>query len=331
MTWSPSWTGQPPSSVSCDGDPGDAHDRRLPAQELLDGVRDELGVLDELAPLLGVLGQEGEHAVERGRDRVEPGDEEEEADVEDVLAAEPVALDLGVEEVREQVVLPLVLTLVEDLVEVVVDRVGDLLLVVAGLLRPVELPGHVVRADDPVLHGEEAVELVERQAEQGEEDLGGERDGELLGEVHLAPVDEAVDEVVDERGDLVVHERHLARGEDRVEQLAELLVLRRVDLERDHRPLVLEVDRVHVGREDLGMAQRLRDLLLAREEDARARRHVDGITGISSRSTLKMGCGLAAISGSMPDSGLCPVTGLGGYVSRVTHWSSPLLRSAGCG
>ena len=62
------------------------------------------GFSDELAPVLGVLGQEGEHAVERGRDRVEPGDEEEEADVEDVLAGEPVALDLGVEEVREQVV-----------------------------------------------------------------------------------------------------------------------------------------------------------------------------------------------------------------------------------
>ena len=125
------------------------------------------GVLDELAPLLGVLGQEGEHAVEGGGDGVEPGDEEEEADVEDVLAAEPVALDLGVEEVREQVVAPLHLTLVEDLVEVVVDRVGDLLLVVAGLLRPVQLPGHVVGPDDAVLHGEEAVELVEGQARAG--------------------------------------------------------------------------------------------------------------------------------------------------------------------
>ena len=105
MTWSPLWTGHPPSSVSCDGHPGDAHDRGLPAQQLLDGVGDERGVLDELAPVLGVLGQEGEHAVERGGDRVEAGDQEEEADVEDVLAGEAVALDLGVEEVREQVVL----------------------------------------------------------------------------------------------------------------------------------------------------------------------------------------------------------------------------------
>ena len=101
--------------------------------------------------------------------------------------------------------------------------------------------------------------------------------GELLGEVHLTPVDEAVDEVVDERGDLVVHGRHLAGGEDRVEELAELLVLRRVDLQRDHRPLVLEVDRVHVGGEDLGVAQGLVDVRLARQQRPPARRQsVDG-------------------------------------------------------
>ena len=206
MTWSPSWIGQPASSVSSHRDPGHAHDRRLPAQELLDGVGDDVGVLDELAPLLGVLGQEGEHAVEGGGDRVEPGDEEEEADVEDVLAGEPVALDLGVEEVRQEVVASLHLALVEDLVEVLVDRVGDLLLVVAGLLRspysfPVTwsgrmMPSFMVRKRSSSSRG---------RPEQGEEDLRGERDGELLGEVDLAPVDEAVDEVVDERRHLVVH------------------------------------------------------------------------------------------------------------------------------
>ena len=222
-----------------------------------------------------MLGQEGEHAVERGRHRVEAGDEEQEADVQDVLAGEPVTLDLGVEEVREQVVLPLHLALVEDLVEVVVDRVGDLLLVVAGLLRSVELAGDVVGPDDAVLHGEEPVQLVEGQAEQGEEHLGGERDGELLGEVHLAPVDEPIDQVVDQLGDLVVHQGHLAGGEERVEELAELLVVRRVDLQRDHGPLVLEVDRVHVGGEDLGVPERFVDLRPARQEHAVAVRQVD--------------------------------------------------------
>ncbi len=138
----------------------------------------------------------------------------------------------------------------------------------------------MIGPDDAVLHGQEAVQLLERQAQQGEEDLGGERHGELLGEVHLAPVDETVDQVVHEGRDLVVHRLHLARSEDRVEQLAELLVLRRVDLQGDHRPLVAQVDRVHVGREGLGVAQGLHDVRLAREQDPVPRRQVvDGHDG----------------------------------------------------
>ena len=242
---------------------GHHHDRGLPAEELLDGVGDDVGVLDELAAVLGVLRQEGEHAVERGGDRVEPGDQEQEADVEDVLAAEAVAVDLGARGSATEVVPRLLLALVEDLVEVLVDRVGDLLLVLAGLRRPLGVPVTCSGRMMPSFMVRKRVQLVHGQAQEREEDLRGEGDGELLGEVHLAPLDEPVDEVVDEVGDLLVHGRHLARGEDRVEQLAELLVLRGIDLQRDHGPLVLEVDRIHVGGEDLGVAQGEVDLLLA--------------------------------------------------------------------
>ena len=92
------------------------------------------GVVDDPLTLLGVLDQVAEDAVEGGGHRVEAGDEEEEADVEDVLAGELVPLDLGVEEAAEDVVLTLQLPLVEDLVEVGVDGVGRLLLVGLGLL-----------------------------------------------------------------------------------------------------------------------------------------------------------------------------------------------------
>jgi hypothetical protein len=83
----------------------DAHDRRLPAEHLLDRGRDELGILDDLAAVVGVLGQVGEHAVEGGGDGVEAGDEEQEADVEDLVAGQAHAVDLGGEELAEQVVL----------------------------------------------------------------------------------------------------------------------------------------------------------------------------------------------------------------------------------
>ena len=57
-----------------------------------------------LAPIVGVLGEVAEHAVERRRHGVEAGDEEQEADVEDLLVREPLAVHLGVEEVAQEVV-----------------------------------------------------------------------------------------------------------------------------------------------------------------------------------------------------------------------------------
>jgi hypothetical protein len=63
---------------------------------------------------------------------------------------------------------------------------------------------------------------------------------------------------------------HLAGGEDGIEQLPELLVLRWVDLQRDQRPDVLQVHRVRVRREDLGMAQDLVDVQLAGEDHTHA-------------------------------------------------------------
>ena len=114
-------------------------------------------------PLLGVLGEVGEHAVERGGHRVEPGDEEQEADVEDLLAGQPVAVDLAVEEAAEDVVAPLGLALVEHALEVVVDRGGRRPLVgdaSSALFHGGA--GDLVGSDDAVLHGQERRQLVER-------------------------------------------------------------------------------------------------------------------------------------------------------------------------
>ena len=68
-----------------------------------------------------MLGEEREEARERVGDGVEPGDEEQEADVEDLVARELLAVDLGGDEQREDVVARLRGALVEDGVEVRVD------------------------------------------------------------------------------------------------------------------------------------------------------------------------------------------------------------------
>ena len=87
--------------------------------------------------------------------RVEPGDQEQEADVEDVLAGESVTVDLGVEEVAEEVVAALVAPFVEQPLEVRVDRVRGLLLVRLGLGVAELVPDDVVGTDHPVLHPQE--------------------------------------------------------------------------------------------------------------------------------------------------------------------------------
>ena len=75
------------------------------------------------------------------------------------------------------------------------------------------------------------------------------------GEVALAARLELVDEVVDARGDVVLDRVHLARGEDRVEDLAVLEVAGRVDAQRDERPHVAELEEA-LRREHLGVLER---------------------------------------------------------------------------
>ena len=157
-------------------------------------------------------------------------------------------------------------SLVEDLVEVLVDGVGHLLLMGLRRRTPLGRPRDVAGPDDAVLHGQEPIEFVEWKSEQREEDLRRKGHGELLREIDLAPVDEAINQIVDQDSHLLLHHRHEAGGEDRVEQLAVLLVLGGIDLQGYQWPDVLQVDGGHVRREGLGMAKGLIDVDLAAQD-----------------------------------------------------------------
>src|SRR4029450_10053747 len=175
LTCWPALMGQPPSSVSSTATratvvTGEPHrSGRAPRRTRLAGAGHAARILGEPAPLLRLPREVGEEAVERGRDRVEPGDEEQEADVEDVFPGQPVPVDVGVEERGEDVVAALDLALIQDIVEVRVDRVGGGLLVGDGDPALTVAPGHVVGSDDPVLHGQEPGGLLQREAEEREE------------------------------------------------------------------------------------------------------------------------------------------------------------------
>ena len=103
MTCSPARIGQPSTSTSSAKHPGDGGHGTLPAQQLLDGRRDHRLVRRHLTAVLGFLGEIAEDAVEGVGHRVEPGDDEEEADVEDLLVGELHPVDLGPHDPGQQV------------------------------------------------------------------------------------------------------------------------------------------------------------------------------------------------------------------------------------
>ena len=126
---------------------------------------------------------------------------------------------------------------------------------------------------------EEHVQLRDREPEQAQEHRRGERLGQRRGELAGAVGDEAVDELVDQLRDVRLDQVHPLGGEDRIEQLAVLRVLRRVDLQRDQRHRLPEVDRLHGRGEDLGVLEGELDFGPAHDLEPTERARDDGTDG----------------------------------------------------
>ena len=114
------------------------------------------------------------------------------------------------------------------------------------------------RSEDPVAERDQRVELFPVEPHHPEEHRRREQLGELRGEVARAAFDEAIDEVVDPHRDVVLEPIDLTGREERIEQPAVAKVIRRVDGQRDERPIVALVDEVG-RREHLRVPQRLLD------------------------------------------------------------------------
>jgi hypothetical protein len=147
-----------------------------------------------------------------------------------------------------------------------------LVLVRDGLGVVAILADDVIGPDDAVLHLQEGREVGEGESEQGEEHLRRERHRELAREVALAAVDERVDPLVHQCRNRRLERGHVTGREQRVEDLAVLHVVGRVDLQRDER-----ADGAHRqrrlrggGREDLGLAEALLRRLPGGEDVAHA-------------------------------------------------------------
>jgi uncharacterized protein YjhX (UPF0386 family) len=137
---------------------------------------------------------------------------------------------------------------VDGALEVVVNLLGHRR---RGLVAAVEAR-FALRADHAVLPHQELVEVLQRQAEQLQEHGARKGHRELLVEVAFAPIGEAVDHLVHQLGDARFTSGHLSRSEQRVENATVLRMLGRIDLERDQRADIAEIDGVHVRREQFG-------------------------------------------------------------------------------
>ena len=96
-------------------------DRRVRAQQLLDGHRPDLRPLAQLGTVFGVLGEVPQRRSDRRPRGVDPGDEHQVARAEDVRVGDRVAVDLALRELGDQVVVARVGAAVGDLLHEELD------------------------------------------------------------------------------------------------------------------------------------------------------------------------------------------------------------------
>ena len=232
---------------AADGDlagrgPADELQRGGVADRLLHRVADQRRVLQQDRPLVGVLGdqlEERRHQPGGGLGAAEQQDRHEAHDLgcgDDVLVGERDPVDLRLDDVGDQVLAGVAAPLVEQVDEVVADPLrgglGDRCeAVVAGVA--------VLELVDPALQVRAARLLGGRQPDQVEEDLHRRGPGQLLGDVDLVAVLPAADELADDLADVRLVLGDAPRQEVRLDDLAELVVPRIVDVRKETRPALV--------------------------------------------------------------------------------------------
>ena len=205
---------------------------------LLDGVRDEGRVLPQQRPLAGVLGEQLEQRRGEPRGALHPAEEQHHHQAEDlrsgpdVLFGERHSVDVGGHQVAHQVVARAGAPLVQEVDEVALDTCGG------GLGHRGE-PGvvgfAVLELAHPPFQLSAAFRTGRRQAEQVEEHLVGHRPGQLLGQVHGAPVPPDIDEAAHHGADRVRPLGDAVRQQPRLDHPADLVVPRVVDVRQEPR------------------------------------------------------------------------------------------------
>ena len=182
------------------------------------GISD--GIVDQQAALVGVVDQRQRAQRDQVAGGLVAGHQQQEREVEQVFVGEPVSVDLGVGQHRQQVVARFDAPGGDQLLEVLVELPhGD---------ERVEFDLGVGGSGGRVRPRPELLPVVGRGADQLGDHPGGQRSGDLLGELVHGVGFDAVEDSAHDLADLRLEHGHPPPGEAGVDQLAQLPVPRRV-------------------------------------------------------------------------------------------------------
>ena len=229
-------------------------DRRHPAQHLLDGGRDQRGVLEQLPLLVRVLEQRAQAARHHVAGRLVAADQDQQALLEDLLLAESIAVELGVDEDAHQVVGRGARAAVGDhrlrIAQILVDDRGRAR---APLLRVFDR-GRLAAAEHLVGPAQQHPAVLRRHAEHVADHDHRHPARDVGHEVALAARGYRVDQLVAERAQLRLVIRDAPHREAAVHEVAAALVQRVVEVDHRRDP------RAGLGPRALPRAEQLRVL-----------------------------------------------------------------------
>src|SRR6516162_5714621 len=173
------------------GDPGDVEQRRLVAHGFLDCLRDEGSVGADGLQLIGAREQREQQVPGRAVGRLDPRGQQQPQEREDLFVTEPLAVELGLGQVADQVVAGLAAPVVEYPREI-------LLYLLRRRDRRLPSGEDAEYRDGPAL---EPLVVRAGQPQHAGDHLGRVGEGELPDELGVPPAVETVDEIAGDRVD----------------------------------------------------------------------------------------------------------------------------------
>ena len=225
------------------GSPADQLHRWVVPQRLLDDRRRTVGVGGELVPVAGLAQQLQDRIRDEVHGGLVAGDQQQVAGGHDLLGRQLVAVLLGRDQRRDQVLPRRGPALLDELGEVTAQPAAGLHALIEGLRHLTGDGGERVEPLGQQGRGPAELRLVlDRDAEQPADDRNRQWMREVGHDVEAVPLGDLVEQTVDQRADLALERLDPLRGEGLLRELAQPGVVGRIEEEETRLP---ERPRVH--------------------------------------------------------------------------------------